>query len=95
MYRAEIIPSVAEVLRHLPPDLKRAVKSSIRAVGADPAIGEPLRGELKGHFKVGVRRYRIVYRIDRKARAVVVVAVGHRRSVYEELADLQRQGAKP
>lgn len=52
--------------------------------------GEPLHGELEGRLKFRVRRYRIVYRIDRSRKVVRVIAVGHRRSVYEELADRSR-----
>ena len=30
------------------------------------------------------RRYGIVYRVDRTTRTVAVVAIGHRRTIYEE-----------
>lgn len=54
---------------------------------ADPARGEPLQGELAGRFKYRVRRYRIIYSVDRQARILHILAVGHRRSIYEELAE--------
>jgi hypothetical protein len=37
------------------------------------------------HFP-GVRRYRIVYQVNRRGKSVKIMAVGHRRTVYEELA---------
>ena len=89
-YRLEIPPQVAEVIRHLPPELKRAVKGGIRALAANPAAGEPLQGELRGRYQYRVRRFRIVYRVDKAKRMVRVLAVGHRRSVYEEVAQLLR-----
>jgi mRNA-degrading endonuclease RelE of RelBE toxin-antitoxin system len=90
-YRPDIPPHVAAVLRHLPPDVKRGVKAAIRALSADPAGGEPLQGELKGLMKYRVKRFRVVYQLDRARRVLRIVAVGHRRAVYEELADAIRR----
>ena len=90
-YRPEIGSKVAEVIRHLPPELKRALRAAIRALAMNPATGEPLHAELEGRFKYRVRRYRIVYRLDRAGRILHIVAVGHRRSVYEELAGRDRE----
>jgi len=84
-FRPEIPPHVAEVIRSLHPDLKRSIKSAIRAIASNPECGEPLLRELDGLWKFRVRRFRIVYAIDRKARAIRLMAVGHRQSVYEEL----------
>jgi mRNA interferase RelE/StbE len=81
-----IPPHVANVIRSLHPDLKRAIKSAIRAIATDPDCGEPLLRELHGLWKYRVRRFRIVYVIDRKSRTVRLMAVGHRRSIYEELS---------
>ena len=75
-----------EVVRHLPPTLKRSVRAAIRALTANPQTGEPLRDELRGLFKFRVRRYRIVYRVLERPRVIRILAVGERRTVYEELA---------
>jgi len=91
-FRPEIPPHVAEVIRSLHPDLKRSIKSAIRAIAADPECGEPLFRELAGLWKFRVRRFRIVYTVNRKSRIIHLMAVGHRRSVYEELtAQLRRK----
>lgn len=84
-FRADIPLAVAAVIRSLHPDLKRSVKSAIRAIASDPECGEPLLRELDGLWKFRVRRFRIVYAIDRRARIIRLMAVGHRQSVYEEL----------
>lgn len=86
-YRTDIRTRVAEVIRGLPPGVKRGVKQALRALAIDPWRGDPLHGELKGRFKYRVRRYRIVYTIDRTARVLHIIGVGHRRTVYEELAE--------
>ncbi len=90
-FRPDIPPYVAEVIRSLHPDLKRSIKSSVRAIASDPECGVPLRRELEGLRKFRVRRFRIVYAIDRKARTIRLMAVGHRQSIYEELSDQLRE----
>jgi mRNA interferase RelE/StbE len=84
-------PHVAEVIRSLHPDLKQLIKSAIRAIVANPECGEPLKRELDGLRKYRVRRFRIVYTVDQKRRIIRLMAVGHRRSVYEELTDRLRR----
>lgn len=85
LFQPTIPPHVADVIRSLHPDLKRSVKSAVRAVAADPECGEPLLRELHGLWKYRVRRFRIVYAIDRKTRVLRIMAVGHRQSIYEQL----------
>ena len=91
VFRPDIPPHVADVIRHLPPDLKRSVKQALGALSLDPFSGEPLLRELKGLWKYGVRRFRIIYDIDRQERIIRIFAVGHRREVYEELAEQMRR----
>jgi mRNA-degrading endonuclease RelE of RelBE toxin-antitoxin system len=50
--------------------------------------------ELEGLWKYGVRRFRIVYAIDRGNRVLRIFAVAHRRSVYEMVAALVRAEGK-
>ena len=84
-FQPVIPPHVAEVIRSLHPDLKRSIKAAIRAITSDPEYGEPLRRELDGLLKFRVRRFRVVYAIDRKTHTIRLMAVGHRRDVHEEL----------
>ena len=90
-FRPDIPRHVAEVIRSLHPDLKRSVKAAVCAIAADPEYGEPLLRELDGLWKYRVRRFRVVYAIDRKTRVIRFIAVGHRRHVYEELSDHMRR----
>ncbi len=85
-YRLEIPPHIAEIIRHLSPDLKRAVKQAFRALSADPFAGTPLIGELSGLWRIRVRRFRIVYEPNRRTRNIRLFAIGHRARVYEDLA---------
>jgi mRNA interferase RelE/StbE len=92
-YRPDIPPHVAEIVRHLPPDIKRSIKQILRSLSADPFSGTPLIRELSGLWKFKVRRFRIIYELDRKARVIRVFAIDHRQEVYEKLADRLRQAA--
>jgi mRNA interferase RelE/StbE len=90
-FRPDIPPHVAIIIRTLHPDLKQLIKSAIRAIAAKPECGEPLKRELDGLRKYRVRRFHIVYGVDQKKRLIRLIAVGHRRSVYEELTDRFRR----
>ncbi len=92
-FRPDIPPHVADVIRVLHPELKQLIKAAIRAITADPDCGEPLKRELNGLRKYRVRRFRIVYAVDLKRRVFRLMAVGHRRSVYEELTERIRRKA--
>ena len=89
-YGPDIPPHVADVIRSLPPEVKRSVKAAIRALSNEPGAGEPLQRDLAGLWKYRVRRFRVVYAVDRRRRVLRIIAVAHRRLVYEELADLAR-----
>ena len=39
-FRADIPPHVAEAIKSLHPDLKRSIKSAIRAIAVDPECGD-------------------------------------------------------
>ncbi len=90
-WRLSLRTAAAGVIRHLPPEVKRAVKAALLQLLANPASGEPLHGELAGLWKYRVRRYRVVYKVDRTSKTVDIVAVGARRSIYEDVAELVRR----
>jgi mRNA interferase RelE/StbE len=85
-HRVEFAPPAADAVRSLPPEIKRQIRSALRALAVDPGIDVPLLRELDGLYKYRVRRFRIVYEISVRARMIRVVAVGHRRSIYDDLA---------
>lgn len=86
-----IPPHVAEVVWSLHPDLKQSIKAAVRAIATDLECGGPLRRKLEGLRKFRVRRFRIVYAIDRKTSTIRLMAVGHRQTIYEELTNQLRR----
>ncbi|MDE2665121.1 MAG: type II toxin-antitoxin system RelE/ParE family toxin [Acidobacteriota bacterium] len=79
-----------EILRHLHPTSKKAIRTALDDLREHPFQGKPLVAELAGLWSLPVARYRIIYRPD--SRGVTVVYIGPRRDVYETLRDLLTQG---
>jgi len=83
---------VGEAIRRLHPDLKRKVRAGVDVIREDPAVGKALTEDLVGLRSVRVGRFRIVYRTVGSS-LIEVVAVGPRRTIYEDTARLlRRQG---
>lgn len=93
-YRPDIPPHIAEIVRHLPPEVKRDIKQALRSLSEDPFSGTSLIRELSGLSRIKVRRFRVVYAPDRKARLIRIFAIAHRREVYEKTAELLRLNQK-
>ena len=61
-------------------EYKKAIEERLMI---DPiGFGKPLRYSLKGHRRLLVSDYRIVYRID--ADTVIIVSIKHRKDVYDD-----------
>lgn len=74
--------AVHDLIRHLHPDLKRKVRAALADILDNPGCGKALKGELTGLWSLRLGRYRIIYRPD--ARGADIVAIGPRRTIYEE-----------
>ncbi len=79
-----------EVVRKHIPDLSSSAKILIkRAIEErlmiDPiSFGKPLRYSLKGHRRLRISDYRVVYRIEAETNTVIIVAIKHRKDFYDE-----------
>jgi mRNA interferase RelE/StbE len=70
------------------PDQQKIIKAIRKKLTRDPeGFGAPLRGDLKGLWKLRVGQYRVVYEIKKQEIVVYVVKVGFRRDeeVYKEV----------
>ena len=69
--------------RRIDNDIVERIIQTIDRLERNPYLGKPLKGPLKGKYRLTVRRdYRVVYRIEEEQRLVVVEKVGHRSKVY-------------
>ena len=80
------------VIRSHIPDLSPSSKSLIKRaieerLTVDPIrFGKPLRYSLKGHRRLRIADYRVVYRIDSDTQTVTIVAIKHRKDIYETVS---------
>lgn len=59
------------------------VIKKIEKLAENPNLGVPLVGNLSGFWKLRVSKYRVIYEIRDSELIVFVVAVGHRKNVYD------------
>lgn len=82
--------SCARALRKLDPQVRRRIRAALDLVATDPERGRPLQLSLRGLRSWRSGDFRIVYRIVEDRIEVLVLAVGHRREVYDRLRDSLR-----
>jgi mRNA interferase RelE/StbE len=76
-------PAAVRDLRKLPEDVRRRIATRIDALPGDPRPhgAEALQGE-PDLYRLQLGEYRILYQVERKAHAVLIARIGHRREVY-------------
>lgn len=82
-YRVELRPAAVRALRKLDPQVRGRIQGVIALLAQDPR--PPAARALQGRqgFRVRAGDYRIIYTVKDDVLLVVVVAVGHRREIYE------------
>ena len=75
-----------EHIPNLPKSVRKTIKEAIEnRLTQDPiSLGKPLQYSLKGHRRIRVSNYRIIYRIDLPKKQVIIVAIDHRKDVYDD-----------
>ena len=77
--------SAAHSIRKLDPQIRSRVRRAMETLAEDPLRGKPLQLDLKGLRSWRTGDFRIVYRVIEDRIEILVLAVGHRRDVYERL----------
>lgn len=83
----EYASAAARAIRKLDPPTRRQVRAAVERLADDPTRGKPLQLTLQGLRSWRTGEWRIVYRADHERVVVLVIAVGHRRDVYDRLRD--------
>jgi mRNA interferase RelE/StbE len=83
-YRIEVAPAAARQLRKLDPAARRRVQAAIELLADQPRPSGATRlvGGT-GEWRVRTGDYRVVYEIHDDVLVILVLAVGHRREIYE------------
>ena len=84
-WRVVITPAVQAAIRTFPPETKRYIRQGFEEVRKDPFAGKALKDDLAELYSFRVRRFRIVYRVEKRIITVLVVGVGHRRTIYRDV----------
>jgi mRNA interferase RelE/StbE len=71
------------LIRTMHPQLKRKVRAALQSIQSDPPLGKAIKDELAGLRSFRIGRIRVIYREERGS-YIDIVAVGPRRSIYEE-----------
>ena len=70
----KITPTVRDLIR-------KAIETRLTV---DPNnVGKPLRYSLKGHRRLRVGDYRVIYRVDNDLVIVYIIEIDHRKDLYE------------
>lgn len=74
-----------EDLSGIPRNIKDTIRRAIetRLISEPFLCGEPLRQSLKGHRKLRVGDYRVIYRVE--GDKIIVLKIGHRKDVYSKV----------
>ena len=72
--------SAQKSIAGLHPPLQRRIENALLEIAANPRVGKPLKGDLKGNYSHRVGDWRVVYSIEKSF--VYVKDIGHRREVY-------------
>ena len=87
LYRVEYLESVVDDdIPDLSTSAKKLIQKAIEErLMVDPiGFGKPLRYSLKGHRRLRASDYRVVYRVEPDNHAVIIIAIKHRKDVYED-----------
>jgi len=82
-YTIEFTTSGAREFKALERPIQRRVATRIDALARDPFPpgSKKLQGE-PDHYRIRVGDYRVIYRVEGKRVAILIVKIGHRRDVY-------------
>jgi len=86
-YALSMLPAAKKALARLPKDRQRVIDSHILSLADNPrpAGAIPLKGEVRGLWRLRVGDWRILYQIQNRELIVLVVDIGHRSDVYRGL----------
>ena len=94
VFRLKVPVEVRNVIRQVPPELKRKLRAALEDILDDPTCGKALKEEIEGYWTLRVGRTRIIYR--RAGDNVEIITIGPLETIYEEAArQIRRDQEKP
>jgi len=85
MYKVLFTEEAKSAINKLTLKKKRQIKDALQRIANNPSIGKRLTHELTGLLSYRSGDYRIIYRIYHNQLVIIVLTVGHRKSIYNNL----------
>lgn len=68
----------------LPQPAQIKISKAIDKLEKNPLIGEKLKGEYEGQFKLYAWPYRVIYLFSALDNSVTILEIGHRQGIYKK-----------
>jgi mRNA interferase RelE/StbE len=82
-YKAIFVRGFTKEFDKLPKNAEERVLETLEKAAETSYAGTKLRGKLEGLWRWRIGKYRVIYLIDEKEKAVVFLDVGLRKAIYE------------
>lgn len=82
-YRVLLSKKANNFLNKLDKKDNERIKNKLKELKNNPEIGKPLVGRLSGLWSLRVGDYRAIYQIRRAELLILVLKLGHRKSIYD------------
>jgi len=85
MFEVRVTAEAREGFGALPLAMRARIQRVFERLGAWPQVSgaKPLRGNLKGAYRIRCGDWRVLFQVDEPAARVSVFRIAHRRDVYE------------
>ncbi len=81
VYHSEIKETdLPKIPRNIQNRIRKAIE--LRLLENPVMAGKPLRQSLRGHWKMRVGDYRVIYQVDQDKSLIYVLIIGNRKDVY-------------
>lgn len=87
-YRVLFKAPAKQQIERLDASIRQRIFKAVMRLSASPHIGKPLRGTLVHYWSYRVGNWRVIYEIHESTITVVVVAIGHRKEIYDAVRDI-------
>jgi mRNA interferase RelE/StbE len=85
---------ILSLIRGCHPQLKRKIRAGLKHIVIEPVVGKSLKDELEGLRSYRISRFRVIYCISSK-QIIDIVAIGPRKTIYEETYRIIKKEAQP
>lgn len=84
-FKIKYLEVVKKQTTGIPSNIKNTIKNAVeeRLTTNPVEFGKPLRYSFKGHRRMRVGNYRIIYRIENSTKTIIIIAIKHRKDIYE------------